>query len=287
MKAYLMFFLVKFVGCRVVEELSIGKVVGGFDMNDVVGSICELYCRLENLEKEMVEVKGVNGMLKVLELGSIVGEDRHGELNYDGSYLKKFSGEVEFWKSSFDGIIETKFDPMIMEFKIGVVDNKYKRGRPGVDKVQTDKLSKVQTINGSRDGEQRLWKRSFGNMIELYNSTSGLKVGTFSLTNRLSEEDFSSALYVFDPEAAVPVIYLVNNHWILVVIDLKKNFATIWDSFEVLSLHMQKHELLIAVVDPHGERLAIALELLVGHNNLRRCTVIENAKRHYENVLRK
>ncbi|XP_062107939.1 uncharacterized protein LOC133818848 isoform X4 [Humulus lupulus] len=266
MKAYLMFFLVKFVGCRVVEELSIGKVVGGFDMNDVVGSICELYCRLENLEKEMVEVKGVNGMLKVLELGSIVGEDRHGELNYDGSYLKKFSGEVEFWKSSFDGIIETKFDPMIMEFKIGVVDNKYKRGRPGVDKVQTDKLSKVQTINGSRDGEQRLWKRSFGNMIELYNSTSGLKVGTFSLTNRLSEEDFSSALYVFDPERR-------DYDCGVCIIKYMKCIA--------------KGNSLCGEVDPHGERLAIALELLVGHNNLRRCTVIENAKRHYENVLRK
>ncbi|XP_060971755.1 uncharacterized protein LOC133037951 [Cannabis sativa] len=66
---------------------------------------------------------------------------------------------------------------------------------------------------------------------------------------KCGEEESWKTLIVRMELVVVPLMDVVNNHVILVVVNLNKKFVTIWDSKDDLKLHLHKQELVLELLE--------------------------------------
>ncbi|KAM6570845.1 hypothetical protein CsatA_014925 [Cannabis sativa] len=323
------------------STINMREILSAFDMDNVVRSLSHLCCRVENLEKVYLELQP-----------NVLKEPSKDCLKFSRSEPYFTKREFGMDDQDYHCHYLRDFDPMIIESNIGsLVDNDNKDFvMDDIEKnEQKDKVNIVERLTQDKgDVVSSVLESNFSNMISLYKTSNGLRVGAFNLSHRLSEEEFSLALYMFDPILSgsevlvenpqfvvqrihflslrphhhvhrkiidayssflyfihlrklrssntsngimflpsfypgqltrksfcemvvkwckcgeeeswktlivrmelvvVPLMDVVNNHVILVVVNLNKKFVTIWDSKDDLKLHLHKQELVLELLE--------------------------------------
>ncbi|XP_060971753.1 uncharacterized protein LOC133037950 isoform X2 [Cannabis sativa] len=174
------------------STINMREILSAFDMDNVVRSLSHLCCRVENLEKVYLELQP-----------NVLKEPSKDCLKFSRSEPYFTKREFGMDDQDYHCHYLRDFDPMVIESNIGsLVDNDNKDFvMDDIEKnEQKDKVNIVERLTQDKgDVVSSVLESNFSNMISLYKTSNGMRVGAFNLSHRLSEEEFSLALYMFDP----------------------------------------------------------------------------------------